>query len=74
MCTWHEWAVKAVYEGISDIPNTRVVWSLKTESIKFLPSDLDESRFYISSWLPQVELLCHPSVKVGLTHCGFGGT
>lgn len=30
--------------------------------------------FWISSWLPQVELLTHPGVKAGLTHCGFGGT
>lgn len=25
-------------------------------------------------WLPQVEILAHPALKVGLTHGGFGGT
>jgi UDP:flavonoid glycosyltransferase YjiC (YdhE family) len=74
MCLWFEWSVKAMYYGIKDIPNCRVIWSIKTEAAKFLPADLDESKFFISSWLPQVELLCHPSVKAGLTHCGWGGT
>lgn len=71
---WSEWSVKALYEGISKIPKTRVIWSLKKEYEKFLPSDIDESRFWTSSWLPQVELLAHPAVKAGLSHCGFGGT
>ena len=30
--------------------------------------------FWISEWIPQVEILFHPAVKAGITHCGFGGT
>lgn len=63
-----------MYQGIHNIPKTRVIWSLKEEGSKYLPKDLDTSKFFVSPWLPQVELLCHPSVKAGLTHCGFGGT
>lgn len=74
MCSWSEWSVKAMYEGILNMPKTRVIWSIKKEFSKFIPEGYDESRFFISSWLPQVELLAHPSVKAGLTHCGFGGT
>jgi len=74
MCSWFEWSVKAMYNGVKDIPKTRVIWSINAEAAKFLPEDLDKSKFFISSWLPQVELLCHPSVKAGLTHCGWGGT
>lgn len=29
--------------------------------------------FWVRSWLPQIELINHPAVKCGLTHCGWGG-
>ena len=34
----------------------------------------DDPDFYVSPWIPQVELLSHPSVKCGLSHCGHGGS
>jgi len=33
----------------------------------------DDPDFWISPWVPQVELLAHPTIKVGLSHCGWGG-
>ena len=34
----------------------------------------DNKNFLVRKWVPQVELLAHPALKAGLTHCGFGGT
>lgn len=50
-----------------------VVWSLKEETHKFLPDPVPP-HFYVKSWIPQIELLAEESVKVVLTHCGWGGT
>lgn len=33
----------------------------------------DNKNFWVRPWIPQVELLAHPAIKAGLTHCGFGG-
>ena len=52
----------------------KVIWSLKLKDdqkdIK-LPED---KNFYIKPWQPQLEVLAHPKVEAGITHCGFGGT
>lgn len=50
-----------------------MIWSLKSDTAK-LPDDYDRNVFWISTWLPQIELLSHRAVVAGLTHCGFGGT
>ena len=34
----------------------------------------ENPNFFVSEWTPQLELLSHPAVKTGITHCGFGGT
>lgn len=34
----------------------------------------DDPDFFVSKWTPQAELLQDPSVKVVITHCGWGGT
>ena len=49
----------------------KVVWSLKDE-LK-IPDQADPN-FWVRPWIPQVEVLAHPALKVGLSHCGFGGT
>lgn len=36
--------------------------------------DENDPNFWIKPWIPQVEVLAHPAIKAGLTHCGFGGT
>ena len=57
-----------MYDGLKKV-GCRVVWSLKGRK---LPEE--DPNFWVSPWVPQVELLAHPALKAGLTHCGFGGT
>jgi len=28
--------------------------------------------FWVGSWLPQVEVLAHPAIKLAIIHCGWG--
>jgi UDP:flavonoid glycosyltransferase YjiC (YdhE family) len=65
---WREWSVKALYHGLKKL-GVKVVWSLKDFEIP-VPDDPD---FYVRPWIPQIEVLAHPAIKAGLTHCGFGG-
>ena len=46
---------------------------MKTEGMA-LPQNYDTNVFWHGTWLPQVELLAHPGVKAGVTHCGLGGS
>lgn len=50
--------------------NARVIWGLK-DTFK-LPEE--NKNFWVKPWLPQIECLNHPAVKVCLTHCGMGGS
>lgn len=50
-----------------------MIWAIKQGDAK-LPEARDKNRHWFSNWLPQVELLGHPAVQTGVTHCGFGGT
>lgn len=50
-----------------------MIWALKSNDVK-LPDGYDTRFHWVSEWLPQAELLAHPAVKIGLTHCGFGGS
>lgn len=70
MCKWEKWEVEALYNGLKR-HKCKVIWSMKVPEL--LPSQ-DDPDFWISSWIPQVEVLAHPALKVGLSHCGFGGT
>jgi len=49
----------------------RVIWSLKKEFKLPVENDND---IWAMPWVPQVELLSHPAVKAGVSHCGWGGT
>lgn len=62
----------AIHNGLAGGP-WRVVWSLKTWSASTLPDTVDKEQFFISPWVPQHAVLSHPSCKVFLTHCGWGG-
>lgn len=46
----------------------KVVWSIRDNK---MPEE--DPNFWISDWVPQIEVLAHPALKAGLTHCGFGG-
>lgn len=58
----------ALYHGLKKV-GCRVIWSLKNFK---LPEE--NPNFWVSTWIPQIEVLAHPAVKAGLTHCGHGGT
>jgi len=60
-------------EGLSAPGEWRVVWSLKKEMMDLLPGELGED-FFVSSWLPQMEIMDHPSCAAALLHCGWGAT
>ena len=53
----------------------RAIWSFRSQTAKVPEEHVNDKKyFWVSSWLPQVEILAHRAVKAGLTHCGFGGT
>ena len=58
-----------MYFGLKNI-GCKVIWSLRGIEIP----EKDNPNFWVREWLPQPEILSHPAVKAGLTHCGFGGT
>ncbi|XP_049309950.1 UDP-glucosyltransferase 2-like [Bactrocera dorsalis] len=47
----------------------RVIWKWENTTLEDKPDNL-----YISKWLPQRDILCHPNVKVFLSHGGLMGT
>ena len=69
VCIWQQWSINAIYYGLKKL-GCRVIWSLKSE----LKLPEENPNFWVRQWIPQVEILAHPVLKAGLTHCGFGGT
>lgn len=68
-----EWQVKALFEGFSQCTDRcRVIWSLK-DAEQALLGTVPET-FFVSGWIPQIELMAVPELAVVLTHCGWGGT
>lgn len=57
-----------MYQGLKAL-DCKVVWILRGFK---LPEE--NPNFFVGDFLPQVEILAHPGIKGGLTHCGFGGT
>eukprot|EP00747_Dinoflagellata_sp_TGD_P086207 gnl/TRDRNA2_/TRDRNA2_163196_c0_seq5.p1 gnl/TRDRNA2_/TRDRNA2_163196_c0~~gnl/TRDRNA2_/TRDRNA2_163196_c0_seq5.p1 ORF type:complete len:498 (+),score=70.83 gnl/TRDRNA2_/TRDRNA2_163196_c0_seq5:130-1623(+) len=60
-------------EGLKAPGEWRVMWSLRDELQVQLPIDLGDD-FFISTWLPQAEILAHPKCAAALLHCGWGAT
>ena len=60
--------MNAVYNALKRL-NCKVIWGMKDLQ---LPEE--NSNFWVSPWLPQIECLSHPAMKAGLSHMGFGGT
>ena len=67
---WRDWSVKTIYEGLKKL-GVKVVWSLQEG---FEIPEPENPNFYVKAWMPQIEVLAHPAIKAGLTHCGMGGT
>ncbi|XP_075151213.1 UDP-glycosyltransferase UGT5-like [Haematobia irritans] len=47
----------------------RVIWKWENDTLAHKPDNM-----YISKWLPQRDILCHPNVKVFMTHAGLMGS
>ena len=69
---WQQWSIDVMYEGLKKLKDTRVIWSLRNTGDLKKPEG--NENFWISDWVPQIEILSHPAIKAGLTHCGMGGT
>mmetsp|Transcript_13813 Transcript_13813/g.23561 ORF Transcript_13813/g.23561 Transcript_13813/m.23561 type:complete len:237 (+) Transcript_13813:108-818(+) len=69
VCQWNKWSVDAIFNGLKRL-DVRVIWSLNNPDL--LPTQNDPA-FFTREWLPQAQILAHPAVRAGLSHCGFGG-
>ena len=69
-CIYQQWSIDALYYGLKKL-GCRVIWSLRKEYKLPVENDKD---VWAMPWVPQVELLSHPAVGAGVSHCGWGGT
>nr|XP_032518412.1 uncharacterized protein LOC116770883 [Danaus plexippus plexippus] len=60
--------LNAVLEAMTELPQ-RFIWKWETDVVL-----LDKKKLYISSWLPQVDILGNPKTLAFLSHSGMGGT
>ena len=75
---WQPWAIEAVYKGLLEFQGDknhtlRVIWALPEDGPQ-LPEGYNKENFLVKSWVMQAEILAHPSIKVAMIQCGFGGT
>lgn len=66
-----QWLVELMFKAFKQVEGAKIVWSLKEEQQAWV--DMKDTKFHISSWLPQPMLLASDSVHGVLSHCGFGG-
>ena len=73
ICRFQKWSLDALHEGLKALKNTRVIWSLKDNLCEMASNDPRKTKdFWVGSWLPQVEVLAHPAIKLAIIHCGWG--
>ncbi|CAG9583267.1 unnamed protein product [Danaus chrysippus] len=60
--------LNAVLGAMAELPQ-RFIWKWETDVVL-----LDKKKLYVSSWLPQVDILGHPKTLAFLSHAGMGGT
>ena len=67
----HELAL-AIVNGLQSTRYS-VIWSLRKTNRYILDGlTVDPTRFFISDWVPQTELLQHPSIAMAIIHGGSG--
>jgi len=60
-------------QGLSYLENTQVLWSIPEDQQHLLPSNsLRPSWLHVESFVPQIEVLKNPKVKLFISHCGIG--
>jgi len=64
------WQVEALTEGFSK-GGWPVLWALRRNCHSYFPTL--PKNVMLCDWVPQVQVLSHPAIKVVVTHCGFGG-
>lgn len=57
-----------IVEGFKRLPQT-VLWKWENDSLTATAKNV-----HIRSWLPQIDILCHPNVKAWMSHGGLLGT
>jgi len=60
--------VEKLSSAFARLDGYRVIWRLDNEDNLKLPDNV-----MISQWLPQSDILAHPTVKLFVTHCGTNG-
>jgi len=74
LATLQEWQVQTLYAAVKQA-NIRAVWTLREGQQQYLPANAkDDPSFWISSWIPQAELMSDEAIKLVLTHSGWGST
>lgn len=58
----------AILQAFAMLPQ-RILWKWENESLPNQPSNV-----FIHKWMPQREILCHPKVRVFMTHGGLLGS
>lgn len=57
-----------IVEAFKRLPQT-ILWKWQNDSLTATAKNV-----HIRSWLPQIDILCHPNVKVFMSHGGMMGT
>ncbi|CAG4945820.1 unnamed protein product [Parnassius apollo] len=60
--------LEAILGAMRELPQ-RFIWKLENKTLL-----VDETKVYISNWLPQVDILGHPKTLAFFSHAGMGGT
>ncbi|KAI5644504.1 UDP-glucoronosyl and UDP-glucosyl transferase domain-containing protein [Phthorimaea operculella] len=60
--------VEAILGAMDEFPH-KFIWKWEDNTLKY-----DKNKLYVSSWLPQVDILGHPKTLAFYSHAGMGGT
>lgn len=58
---------KEIVNAFKSLPQT-ILWKWENDSLTATAKNV-----HIRSWMPQIDILCHPNVKVFMSHCGMMG-